>query len=336
MAARNPDLSRERQPVLAVSCGDPAGVGPEVIASALLRVCQQGADASRFILLGDPRVFAAVGLDEQGGFRFQAAGSWDPKADPAGGPSPRSGAAAVAALEAAIDLALTGAADGVVTGPLSKEAMRAAGHPWPGQTELLIERCKAGEALMLFVADRLRVALLTRHVPIREVPGLIDQESIERTLLLLTQSLERDFGVVSPTIGVAALNPHAGEHGLFGSEERDCIAPAVLRSNQRGLRVLGPMPADTLFVRQKSGEFDAVLALYHDQGLIPLKLMGFGRAVNVTAGLPIVRTSPDHGTAYDIVGKGIADPSSMAAAIDVATLMIRNRRSFLNPNPRTC
>ena len=336
MATGNPDVNRERQPLLAVSSGDPAGVGPEVIAGALESFRRKGADPSRFILVGDPRVFAAVGLDGKSGYRFASAGAWDPAVDLPGGPSPESGAAAVAAICAAIDLVLAGAAEGVVTAPLSKEAMRAAGHPWPGQTELLIERCEAEEALMLFVADRLRVALLTRHLPIREVPDRIDREMIGRTLLLLAQSLERDFGVPSPIIGVAGLNPHAGERGLFGTEEEEIIAPAVEHANQQGLRVLGPMPADTLFVRQKRGEFDAVLALYHDQGLIPMKLMGFGRSVNVSAGLPIVRTSPDHGTAYDIVGKGIADPSSMAAAIDVALAMVRNRRSFLNRSLSTC
>jgi len=341
--AGDPELNQEATLRLAISSGDPAGIGPEVIAKALAApdLFELGADPSdlggasrlEFLLVGDPRVFAAAGLGPGGAVSLLPAGEYDPDREPLGAASARSGRAAVAALEAATDEVLSGRADALVTAPLSKHAMAEAGFAWPGQTELIAERSGAAPALdpvMLFVAGRLKVALFTRHVPLRDVASRLAAAPLVACLRTLEAGLRQDFAIQSPRIAVAGLNPHAGEQGLFGSEEEQSVIPAVHAARDQGLLVEGPLPADTLFCKLRDGAFDAVLALYHDQGLIPVKLLSFGRATNVSLGLPLVRTSPDHGTAYDIAGKGIADASSMRAAILTAVEMVRNRRSFLN------
>ena len=319
---------------LAVSSGDPAGIGPEVIARALSTLKPPEDVQLQFVVFGDPRVFAHVGLSAGGSIALLPAGEYDPEQEPIGVPSGRSGLAAVAALQAATHQVLAGEADALVTGPLSKHAMREAGFAWPGQTELIAERCAVREPVMLFVAGSLKVALFTRHLALRDVPDRIAPEPLLHCLETLGTALRQDFAIASPRIGVAGLNPHAGEQGLFGSEEQQSVIPAVARARDGGLQVEGPLPADTLFCKLREGAFDAVLALYHDQGLIPMKLLSFGRAVNVTVGLPLVRTSPDHGTAYDIAGQGLADASSMCGAILTAAEMVRNRRSFLNRDRR--
>jgi 4-hydroxythreonine-4-phosphate dehydrogenase len=203
--------------------------------------------------------------------------------------------------------------------------MHDAGYPFEGHTQLLSELTHTPDPVMMLAGERLRVALATIHCPLREVPSRLSVDKIVRTILVTGKALKEDFGLVAPRLSVAALNPHGGESGLFGSEEIEIIAPAVERARGEGFRVEGPLPADTLFYRAASGEFDAVVAMYHDQGLIPLKLLHFSNAVNVTLGLPLVRTSVDHGTAYDIAGKGRADPASLRAAIALAAEMIRNR-----------
>ena len=209
------------------------------------------------------------------------------------------------------------ASRGMVTAPLHKESLRAAGHPWPGHTELLAAATGTQDVAMMFVGGGLRVALLTIHCALRSVPDAVTRAETERVVRLVHRELPR-FGVEDGRIAVCGVNPHAGEHGLFGREDEEALRPAVAALAAEGIPVVGPLPADTVFVRALQGEFDAVVAAYHDQGLIPVKLMAFGRAVNVTLGLPFIRTSVDHGTAFDIAGAGTADPGSLLAAMSLA------------------
>jgi 4-hydroxythreonine-4-phosphate dehydrogenase len=210
----------------------------------------------------------------------------------------------------------------IATAPVNKEAFRLAGLPWHGHTDLLAHLTDAAHVAMMFDSEALRVVLATVHLPLAEVPRALTAASLEATIGLTARELPR-FGVARPRIAVAGLNPHAGEHGLFGCEEQTVIAPAIAACRARGIDVSGPFPGDTIFVRARRGEFDVVVACYHDQGLIPVKLVAFGQAVNVTLGLPIVRTSVDHGTAFDIAGKGVADPQSMIAAVLLAARLAR-------------
>ena len=311
---------------LAVTVGDPAGIGPEIVARALRDADRIGL---RFAVFGDAVVLEQLELSELRGVTLvDSGGPFDPARDPIGRPTIASGESAARALLLAIDACLAGDVDGVVTAPLSKEALHLAGHPWPGQTEVLIERAGVPRGVMLFVGGGLRVALATRHLRLADVPGALSVDAIAADLALLAAALRRDFGVPRPRIGVAGLNPHAGEGGLFGDEEQLVIAPAIAATTaiDPHFEPVGPLPADTVFVRHDRGELDAVLAMYHDQGLIPVKLKAFGGGVNTTVGLPFVRTSPDHGTAFDIAGKGVADPTSMLAAVRVAADAARHRR----------
>jgi 4-hydroxythreonine-4-phosphate dehydrogenase len=282
-----------RVPRIAITMGDPAGIGPEISRRAacdpaVLEVCEP-------VVYGPPEnAFFQPGIL-----------------------SADAGRAAYEAIVRAVADAQRGAVDAVATAPINKEAFRLAGLPWAGHTELLAHLTGAPHAAMMFHSDALRVVLATVHVPLSKVPHLLTRELMETTITLTARELPR-FGVERPRIAVAGLNPHAGEHGLFGREEEEAIAPAIAATKARGLDVSGPFPADTIFVRASRGEFDVVVACYHDQGLIPVKLAAFGRAVNVTLGLPIVRTSVDHGTAFDIAGKGVADPGSMIEAVRLA------------------
>jgi 4-hydroxythreonine-4-phosphate dehydrogenase len=227
------------------------------------------------------------------------------------------GLAAYDAIVRAVNDAQRHTVDAIATAPINKEAFRLAGLPWAGHTDLLAHLTGAPHVAMMFHSDSLRVVLATVHVALAEVPALLTRELMDSTIALTARELPR-FGLAAPRIAVAGLNPHAGEHGLFGGEEDAVMRPAIAAARARGVDVAGPFPADTLFVRAMRGEFDVVIACYHDQGLIPVKLAAFGRAVNVTLGLPIVRTSVDHGTAFDIAGKGLADPGSMVEAVRLA------------------
>ena len=218
---------------------------------------------------------------------------------------------------AAVAAVMAGEADALATAPINKEAFALAGLPWRGHTELLAHLTGAPFVAMMFYADALRVVLATIHVPLAEVPRLLTQASLEQVIRLTAQELPR-FGFAGPRLAVCGLNPHAGEGGLLGQEELRVIGPAVAACRADGIAVSGPYPADTVFVRAARGECDAVIACYHDQGLIPVKLLAFGKAVNVTLGLPIIRTSVDHGTAFDIAGTGTADHGSLVAAITLA------------------
>ena len=287
------------RPRVAITAGDPAGIGPEIAARAA----------------GDPRVTDAcepVVLGAPSGETFVP-----------GQLSAEAGRAAYDTIVRAVDAAKAGDVDAIATAPVNKEAFKLAGLPWAGHTDLLAHLTGAPHVAMMFHSDALRVVLATVHVPLAEVPRALTRTSLERTIALTARSLPL-FDKAEPRIAVAGLNPHAGEHGLFGREELDVIAPAIEACRGRGIDVQGPFPADTIFVRARRGEFDVVVACYHDQGLIPVKLLAFGQAVNVTLGLPIIRTSVDHGTAFDIAGKGIADPQSMIAAVLLAARLARS------------
>jgi 4-hydroxythreonine-4-phosphate dehydrogenase len=231
--------------------------------------------------------------------------------------SAKAGRAAYEQIERAVLDAQEHRVAAIATAPVNKEAFRLAGLPWHGHTDLLAHLTGARDVAMMFYSDALRVVLATVHIALADVPRALTRASLEATLALTARELPR-FGIAVPRIGVAGLNPHAGEHGLFGREEDTAIAPAIATCRAHGIDVSGPFPADTLFVRAHRGEFDVVVACYHDQGLIPVKRLAFGRAVNVTLGLPIVRTSVDHGTAFDIAGRGVADAESMIAAVLLA------------------
>jgi 4-hydroxythreonine-4-phosphate dehydrogenase len=281
-------------PRVALTVGDPAGIGPEIAAKAaadpgVREVCE-------------PVVYAPP-VDDAG----FVPGRLDPRA----------GRAAYDVIVRAVADARRGEVHAIATAPVSKEAFRMAGLPWKGHTDLLAHLTGSPFVAMMFDSPALRVVLATVHVPLAEVPGMLTGDLMTRTIRLAAGELPR-FGVGVPRLAVAALNPHAGEHGLMGREDDEVIGPSVDACRGEGIDVSGPFPADTVFLRAHRGEFDAVVACYHDQGLIPVKLLAFGRAVNVTLGLPIVRTSVDHGTAFDIAGRGVADPGSMIEAVRLA------------------
>jgi 4-hydroxythreonine-4-phosphate dehydrogenase len=293
---------------LAVTLGDPRGIGPELVQQALAAAV---VPRERLLLVG-PRG-AGVDVDLE-------VGGWAPDAGPAA-----AGLLAGAAVAAAVDAAQAGEAAGLVTAPLDKAALHAGGYDYPGHTEMLgaLTGCPA---TMMLAADgprpgeagTLRVVLATTHVALRDVPGALTAEAVERAATVTRAYLASWFGLPSPRLALCALNPHAGDGGRFGSEDDELLAPLARR-----LGLAGPLPADTVFVRALRGAFDAVIAPYHDVGMTAIKVAAFGRAVNVTLGLPFPRTSPDHGTALDIAGRGIADPSSFFAALRLCDALAR-------------
>jgi 4-hydroxythreonine-4-phosphate dehydrogenase len=284
------------RPRIALTVGDPAGIGPEIAARAAV----------------DPRVVEVCEPVLYGPSTEDALRRFTP-----GRLSADAGRAAYDAIVDAVADARSGRVAGLATAPVNKEAFALAGLPWKGHTDLLAHLCGVQRVAMLFYSRRLCVVLATVHIPLAEVPRAITTDGLAHLIRLTARELPR-FGLTAPRIAVAGLNPHAGEHGLMGREDEDVVRPAVERCRGEAIAVSGPFPADTVFVRASRGEFDAVLACYHDQGLIPVKLLAFGEAVNVTLGLPIVRTSVDHGTAFDIAGRGVADPSSMVEAVRLA------------------
>ena len=302
---------------LAVTCGDPAGVGPEIITGWL---AEPAADIRDLTIIG-PAPWLATLPDK---VRKIAVGIGDFAAIP-GEPTGESALVAWAAMERAAEGCRSGEFAGVVTGPVSKSALARIGYAWPGQTEFFAARW-GGEPVMAFCGGRLRVVLATWHVPLCEVPQLLGPQLLHRTVAA-ADTLARSEGINAPRIGVCGLNPHAGEDGLLGEEERDLLNPSLakLRVEFPGLSVC--QPGDTIFARALRGEYDVVVALYHDQGLAPLKAVDFDEAVNVTLGLPFVRTSPDHGTAFGIAGKGLARTTSFANAVKVARRLCVLRRT---------
>ena len=295
-----------RKPRIAITAGDPAGIGPEIAARAAADSC--------VLEVCEPIVYAPLDLH-----RFAA-----------GVLSGEAGRAAYETIVRAVDDARERRVDGIATAPINKEAFRLAGLPWSGHTDLLAHLTGAQHVAMMFHSSALRVVLATVHIALAEVPLALTQPSLEATIALTARELPR-FGLANPRIAMAGLNPHAGEHGLFGCEEGTVIVPAIAACRGRGIDVSGPWPGDTIFLRAHRGEFDVVVACYHDQGLIPVKLLAFGEAVNVTLGLPLVRTSVDHGTAFDIAGQGVADPQSMIAAVLLAAKLAGPK----GPAPRT-
>lgn len=295
---------------LAITCGDPAGIGPEVIAGALRNELERGQDC---VLLGASRW--AQPLAAELGITFEAVGSagFEPEL---GQPSREGAAVALAALQTAAQGCVDGRYRGVVSGPVSKHWLQQVGFKHPGQTEFFAEAW-GGEPTMGFVGNELRVVLATWHIPLREVADTLTADCLELAVRR-AHALAKSFGVEEPRIGVCGLNPHAGEGGILGVEERDILDPKLdqLRVEMPGLSKC--LPGDTVFFRQRRGEFDVVVSAYHDQGLAAVKTLEFDAAVNVTLGLPYVRTSPDHGTAFDIAGQGLADSGSFAAALSVA------------------
>jgi 4-hydroxythreonine-4-phosphate dehydrogenase len=288
-----------RKPRIAITVGDPAGIGPEIARKAAgdARV----RDACDPVLYGDTGNSFAPGML-----------------------SGDAGRAAYQAVCFAVRDALSGVVDGIATAPVNKLAFARAGLPWKGHTDLLGHLTGVEHLAMMFWSDPLKVVLASVHVPLREVSSAITRAVLDNVIDLANRELPL-FGLVAPRLAVAGLNPHAGEQGLMGDEEEQVFRPAIEAARARGITIDGPIPGDTVFVRAVRGEFDAVIASYHDQGLIPVKLLAFGRAVNVTLGLPIIRTSVDHGTAFDIAGKGIADPSSMIEATVLAAHLVGRR-----------
>ena len=309
----------EGRPRLVISSGDPAGVGPEVTIKALAQ--PEVRALAECIVTGDPEVLLrtarALGLPPPD--RILPAG--DAAGIRSGQLSAAGGQAAFDAIKAAVDLIRSGQGDALVTAPINKEALKLAGLGWPGHTEMLAELSGAAEVRMLLVSERLRVSHVTTHRSLRSAIDSATRERVRRTIEMTHEGALR-LGYDRPRIAVAGLNPHAGEGGLFGDEEIREIAPAVADAFASGIDVRGPLPADTLFWRAAEGEFDFVVAMYHDQGHVPVKLSGFDEGVNVTLGLPFLRTSVDHGTAFDIAGTGVARSESMVSAIRVAASVL--------------
>jgi len=317
-------------PTIAVTSGEPAGIGPDVCLALTRRQF-----AARLVILGDRALFEdrarRLGLD----FRLEEHGAREapppiaylhvPLAAPcrAGELDRRNSAYVIALLERALEGCVKGEFAAMVTAPVHKGVINDAGIPFIGHTEFLAERTGTERVVMMLAGGGLRVALATTHIALKDVPGALTRQVLEATIRILCGELSRRFGVSRPRVVVAGLNPHGGEGGYFGREEIEVIGPVLEKLRAEGLHLIGPLPADTLFTPAVLGEADCVLAMYHDQGLPVLKYASFGRGINVTLGLPIVRTSVDHGTALDLAGRGRADPGSLVAAVEAAIEIAR-------------
>lgn len=329
------------KPTIGYTMGDFNGVGPEVVLKAITSPSVK--NISIPLLVGSIDVFDYYARKLRLRIHFRETDSipWrspdesiavfhlrkfqKPVITP-GAATEESGAYAGEALEVAAGLCGQKAIDGMVTAPVSKEGLQRAGYPYPGQTEMLARFSGTEDFMMMLVAARLRVGLATIHLPLKQVARRIETGSLGTKLELMRSSLRRDFGIANPRIAVLGLNPHAGENGRLGDEEIRVIAPAMRRARSKHVAIDGPFPSDGFWGSRMDKKYDGILAMYHDQGLVPLKLLGFEIGVNYSAGLPLVRTSPDHGTAYDIAGKGIVKPSSMIEAVKLAVKIIKNRK----------
>lgn len=332
-------MKKDHRPVIGITMGDPVGVGPEIILSALdspeiYRIC-------RPLILGDAGILARAKKITNNRTFIQSQSSVEAATYEHGNvdvlnlselaveeitwgqPNHQTGGAMVAYIMKAIDMALKGDIEAMVTCPINKSAMHAVGFSYNGHTEILAEQTHTTHYAMMLAGDKLRVVLVTIHVSLREVPGFLSTDGIYDKITITEKALKDRFGIRSPRMAVAGLNPHAGEKGILGDEEDRIIAPAVDKARQQGFNVSGPFPPDTLFNQAVKGVYDAVICMYHDQGLIPFKLIHFGDGVNTTLGLPIIRTSVDHGTAYDIAGTGQANPGSLTAAIKMAVFQAK-------------
>jgi 4-hydroxythreonine-4-phosphate dehydrogenase len=323
------------RPTIAITMGDPAGIGPEVIVKALADPVLR--HRARYIIYGMNELLSyAADLAEYDVFWWRDQFNGRLRAYPhdvvvvdydqytmLGGsavrsPSKMGGEASMRFCLDAIDAAKKGIVDAVVTAPIAKESWKLAGFHYPGHTELFAQRTGSRRFAMMFAGGPLKVVLATVHVPLMGLWNKLNIGAVFQPIELVHEALVNWFGIENPRIAVAGVNPHASENGQFGDEEERIIQPAILMARDQGINVSGPYPGDTVFLAARDGKFDAVVAMYHDQGLIPVKLLAFDRAVNVTLGLPIVRTSPDHGTAFDIVGRNRANPGSMRSAIELA------------------
>ena len=342
------------KPILAITMGDPAGIGPEIIVKALQvpkvrRVCRPLIIGNRPILertlrsLKIPSVITSLDGHEESTakqvFRRDRLPLFDPfsqsvRSIKMGRVSAKAGDMAVTCIQSAVQLAQAGCVGGIVTAPINKEAMHLAGHLYPGHTEMLAELTKAKESGMMIMGGPLKIVFTTTHLALRDVANALTVQKIVKGIRLAHFGLKQLFGVRKPRIAVAGFNPHAGENGLFGDEEQRLILPAIKRAKTQGISCSGPHPADTMFAKALTGAFDGLVALYHDQGLIPLKTVAFGHCVNITVGLPILRTSVDHGTAFDIAGKGKADPTSLVDAIVMAAQLAPNFSSKEKGTPQ--
>jgi 4-hydroxythreonine-4-phosphate dehydrogenase len=338
----------ERALPLGVTMGDPAGIGPEIVLKAYARRADRGLSA--FAVYGCPKTLAErarlIGLDvaiieiagpSEAPARFGSALPVIPiavaRAVKPGVPLPDNAMGTISAIEQAVRAVVAGEASAVVTAPIAKAVLYAAGFVHPGHTEFLAALAgslvpgKRHHPVMMLASDLLRVVPVTIHVPVSDVPRALSKRLLYETINITWRSLKSDFGINEPRVAVAGLNPHAGEGGTIGREDIDLIAPAIEELRREGLSVTGPHSADTLFHAAARKTYDAAVCMYHDQALIPIKTLSFDTGVNITLGLPFVRTSPDHGTAFDIAGKGIASPESMIAAIRMAVDLAERRRS---------
>ncbi len=326
---------------IGITMGCPAGIGPEIILKYYSS--ETGHDRPLSIVIGDKHILAETGR----ALHLPAPlHSWLPGTPPvadginvldlqtpaltgviAGQPDRTTGAAMMSYLERAVQLCNRKMLAGITTCPISKTTMNAAGYDFPGHTEFLAQRTGSEQVIMMMAGSRLRTVLATIHCALESVPSSLTQQKLRTLIEQVHRALQVDFNICRPRIAVAGLNPHAGENCLFGTEEKEIIAPAVEQARQAAIEVSGPYPPDTVFYRAASGAFDVVLCMYHDQGLIPFKLLHFSDGVNVTLGLPLVRTSVDHGTAYDIAGQGRADHRSLKAAVEMAALIAANRKN---------
>jgi 4-hydroxythreonine-4-phosphate dehydrogenase len=339
----NGNNSIAEQMVIGITIGDAAGIGPEVIVKALADPSIR--KAAKFVIFGMNEQLCYVAdaaeiepfwgrhqhekISRDYPYKVVVA-DYDEYSVPSWikGPSKFAGEASIKFCLDAVDAARDGIIDAVVTAPISKTSWKLAGADWPGHTEMLADRCKSRRKVMMFTAGPLKLALATIHEPLFEVRHKFTIGCVFEPIDLLNDALKQYFDIEHPKIGVAALNPHAGENGQFGDEEQRIISPALLLAQEQGINCLGPFSADTLFLRAVQGEFDGVVAMYHDQGMIPVKLLDFEQAVNVTIGIPIIRTSPAHGTAFEIAGRNLANPAGMKSAITTAIQMARTKKKL--------
>ncbi|MGP9790281.1 4-hydroxythreonine-4-phosphate dehydrogenase PdxA [Roseinatronobacter sp. NSM] len=314
---------------LVMSCGDPSGIGPEIA----LKAWHATGASCPFVWLGDPRhlpegtEFERVSAPEQmAGRKFPVLEvSFAAQAQP-GQPDPANAPGVVDAIRQGVALVRAGAASGLVTCPINKAALKAgAGFAFPGHTEFLADLAGGGDVVMMLACEALRVVPVTIHIPLSDVPATLTQDLLERCLRVTHDALIRDFGIKAPRLAVAGLNPHAGESGTMGQQEITVITPVLDRLRAQGMVISGPLSADTMFHASARAQYDAAIAMYHDQALIPIKTIDFAGGVNVTLGLPFIRTSPDHGTAYNIAGQDKADPTSLIAALRMAQSMAERR-----------
>jgi 4-hydroxythreonine-4-phosphate dehydrogenase len=336
-------MSAEYKPLLAITMGDAAGSGPEIVAKALANA--EMYDISRPVVIGDAATIIEAQKITKAPVRIRgitklSEAEYEPGVIDVidlrniqldkltrGKVDPMAGKAAYDYIKLAVELALKKECDAIVTSAINKEALNKAGYHYDGHTQLLAELCGAKNVAMMLVTGNLRVSHVTTHVSLLQAIARIKTERI-LTVLRLTNAAVKEMGIDSPRLAVAGLNPHAGEGGLFGDEEQRFIVPAIEQARQEGMNVTGPLPPDSVFLRAHQGQFDAAVAMYHDQGHIAVKMLGITEGVNVTLGLPIIRTSVDHGTVFGKAGKGTADPLSLIQSIRLAAVMVRNRRRF--------